>query len=159
LEGLRERFQEAGYRVESLADAAGATVLRSATGGMPFDIRPGSRFPDAGDGSARYADMTLRALLMVRGVLPLELINVWNNSRRFGRLHLDQGFLILDLDVSVMGGIDAAHLRAQIELWDRLVHDLITYLRNELPKLPAANGKPAIVAEPLAAEAAPSASN
>jgi hypothetical protein len=41
------------------------------------------------------------------------------------------------------------HLRAQIEIWDRLVQELIGYLRDELRQLAATNG-----AAPVAPNAA-----
>jgi Putative bacterial sensory transduction regulator len=72
--------------------------------------------------------------------LPLELVNRWNTTRRFARLQLSQQFLVFCLDVSVAGGVMPNHLRAQIEIWDRLVQELIAYLRDELRQLSAKNG-------------------
>jgi hypothetical protein len=72
--------------------------------------------------------------------LPLELVNRWNATRRFARLQLSQQFLVFCLDVSVAGGVMPNHLRAQIEIWDRLVQELIGYLRDELRQLSAKNG-------------------
>ena len=59
---------------------------------------------------------------------------------RFARLQLSQQFLVFCLDVSVAGGVMPNHLRAQIEIWDRLVQELIAYLRDELRQLSAKNG-------------------
>jgi hypothetical protein len=41
------------------------------------------------------------------------------------------------MDISVLGGVAPGHLRAQVEIWDHLVRQLITYLREELPRLGA----------------------
>ena len=133
LDGLREILQQAGYRVETVTDpVANVPYLRSATAGLAFDIRPGSRL--AG-GAAEFADLAFVAVLQVQGDLSLELVNRWNATRRFARLQLSQPFLVFCLDATVAGGVSPNHLRAQIEIWDRLVQDLIAYLREELRKL------------------------
>jgi hypothetical protein len=138
LDNLRSALQQVGYRVEEVTDpVANLPYLRSATGGLAFDIRPGNRLADA-DGS--FVDVAFTAILQVQGELPLELVNRWNTTRRFARLQLSQQFLVLCLDVSVAGGVMPNHLRAQIEIWDRLVQELIGYLREELRQLPAKNG-------------------
>ncbi|XSC43003.1 YbjN domain-containing protein [Bradyrhizobium sp. RDT10] len=115
---------------------AGLAYLRSATGGLAFDIRLGNQLPDA-DGS--FVDAAFTAVLQVQGDLPLDIVNRWNATRRFARLQLSQPFLVFCLDVSVAGGVMPDHLRAQIEIWDRLVQELIAYLRDELRQLPAKN--------------------
>ncbi len=43
LEALREFLQDGGYRAEVVTDG-NVTFLRSATSGLPFDIRPGNSF-------------------------------------------------------------------------------------------------------------------
>jgi hypothetical protein len=146
LDGLRESFQSAGYRVETLTDpVANIQYLRSATAGLGFDIRAGNRLP--GDAQS-YADVTLVAPLQVQGELPLEIVNRWNATRRFGRLQLSPPFLVFCLDICVAGGVAPDNLRAQIEIWDRLVQELIGYLRDELSKLGTAKGSAAPAALP-----------
>ena len=148
LDSLRETLQQAGYRVEAVTDpVANVPYLRSATGGLAFDIRPGNRIAGA-DGD--FVDATFTAILQVQGELPLDLVNRWNATRRFARLQLSPPFLVFCLDVSVAGGVTSSHLRAHIEIWDRLVQELIGYLRDELQRLAPANG-----ANPAAASAAP----
>ncbi|MCA6116443.1 YbjN domain-containing protein [Bradyrhizobium sp. WSM 1738] len=138
LDGLRDSLQQVGYRVEAATDpVAGVSYLRSATGGLAFDIRPGNQLPDS-DGS--FVDAAFTAVLQVQGELPLDLVNRWNVTRRFGRLQLSHPFLVFCLDVSVAGGVAPDYLRAQIEIWDRLVQELIAYLRDELRQLSARNG-------------------
>jgi hypothetical protein len=133
LEHLREIMQLAGYRVETVTDpVANADYLRSATSGLAFDVRPGSRLDEKVRG---FVDVMLIAALQVEGELPLDLVNRWNVSRRFARLQLSPPFLLLTHDVSVAGGVVHNHLRAQIEIWDQLVQQMIAYLRFELPKL------------------------
>lgn len=133
LDRLGEIFQQAGYRVETVTDpATGASHLRSATGGVVFDIRPGNRSADGSD----LVDAALVAAVQVQGGLPLEIVNRWNATRRFARLQLSEPFLMLTQDVSAIGGVTAGHLRGQIEIWDHLVQQLIGYLRDELSRLP-----------------------
>jgi hypothetical protein len=134
LDALRNVLQQVGYRVEQVTDPlSNLAYLRSATGGLAFDIRPGNRLVDAGG----FVDVAFTAVLQVQGELPLDLINRWNATRRFARLQLSQQFLVFSQDVSVAGGVMPNHLRAQIEIWDRLVQELIAYLRDELRQLTA----------------------
>ncbi|WP_127078956.1 YbjN domain-containing protein [Rhodomicrobium lacus] len=142
IETLREILQSIGYRVETLTDGQ-ITFLRSATNGLPFDIRPGNSFAGAPD---RFADVAFLVLFAVQGTLPLDLVNDWNRSRRFGRLFLDtpapgQTFLVFCQDLSVAGGITPVHLRSQIEIWDGLVQQFVPWLRAEVAKIaPSVDG-------------------
>ncbi|MBR0869809.1 YbjN domain-containing protein [Bradyrhizobium tropiciagri] len=146
LEALRDSFQNVGYRVETLTDpVAGTNYLRSATAGLGFEIRPGNQLAGEDQG---FLDIMLVAALQVQGELPLDLVNRWNATRRFGRLQLSPPFLAFCLDVSVAGGVAPNYLRAQIEIWDRLVQELIGYLREELPKVAATNNAAAAGAQP-----------
>jgi hypothetical protein len=147
LETLRESFQQAGYRVETLTDPlANIQYLRSATAGVAFDIRPGNPL---GEGNG-FADVALVAILQVAGDMPLDIVNRWNGSRRFGRLQLNQPFLVFCLDVSVLNGVTPAHLRAQIELWDRLVQDLVPFLRTSLAETAAQKDKASVTTAQVA---------
>lgn len=133
---LRGLLQQTGYRVETLKEGQ-VTFLRSATNGLPFDIRPGNALSGEGD---RFADAAFVALFAIRGALPLELVNRWNRSRRFARLFIDQpvegqDFLVFCMDVSVVGGVSARQLLTQVELWDGLIQQLIPWLREELRKI------------------------
>jgi putative sensory transduction regulator len=133
LDSLRDLFQLAGYRVETLTDpVANLSYLRSGTNGIAFDIRPGNRI--AGEEES-FIDVALIAVLQVQGELPLDLVNRWNATRRFARLQLSPPFLALSLDFSVAGGVTQNNLRAQIEIWDHLVQQLVSYLREELANL------------------------
>jgi hypothetical protein len=138
LDDLRAVLQQVGYRVEAVTDpVANLPYLRSATGGLAFDVRPGNRLADADDS---FVDAAFTAVLQVQGELPLDLVNRWNATRRFARLQLSQQFLVLSLDVSVAGGVMPDHLRAHVEIWDRLVQELIGYLREEIRELSAKSG-------------------
>ncbi len=146
IDGLREIFQQVGYRAETANDPdRNSPVLRSSTGGISFEARPGNR---SGQGGKSFVDFVFIAGLQVEGELSLDIVNRWNTLRRFARLHLNPGLLLLTMDVSMVGGVSRDHLRANIEIWDKLLPDLVAYLREELQKLKIAN-----VAEPAAATA------
>ncbi|WP_315769413.1 MULTISPECIES: YbjN domain-containing protein [unclassified Bradyrhizobium] len=133
LDQLREQFQHAGYRVETLTDpAANVSYLRSATNGIAFDIRPGNMVP--GDEQV-FVDVALIAVLHVQGEMPLDLVNRWNATRRFARLQFSPPFLALSLDISLAGGVSPDHVRGQIEIWDQLVQQLVSFLREEISAL------------------------
>jgi hypothetical protein len=133
IDGLRDTLQQIGYRAESLTDPiANVTYLRSSTGGVGFDLRPGNQ---ANDQSGAFSDIALLAILQVQGDLPLEIVNRWNVSRRFARLQFSKPYLVLSMDILLAGGTTSSNLRANIEIWDRLLQDLITYLREELRTL------------------------
>ena len=149
---MRDVLQSAGYRVEDLKSRDGGPVLRSATGGLAFEVLFANPLPDQ---AGAFADATFQAAFQVQGELPLSLVNHWNVSRRFGRLNLVQNLLLLDMDVVALGGVSDGNLRAWCEIWDRLVNQLIAYLRDELPKI-APRAEPAVdeSAEPAVDESA-----
>lgn len=148
---LREVLQSAGYRAEEGKDGDNAPLLRSATGGLGFEVRFANPLPDQ---AGAFADAALRAAFHVQGDLPLSLVNRWNASRRFAHLSLSGDLLLLEMDVVALGGVTADNLRAHVEIWERLVNQLIAWLRAELPKL----AKVAPVAESAARDADPSGS-
>jgi hypothetical protein len=127
-ESIRELAQAAGFRAEIEPASAGTgPVIRSASSGLAFEIRLLNPLQiDA----KNYADLTFTAGLQLQGPLALDIVNRWNASKRFSRLYITRGFLILAMDVVLQGGVPPEHLRAQIEIWDRLLQELLAYLRN-----------------------------
>lgn len=134
-EQLRELLLQAGYRAEQAAQPDGGVCLRSATGGLAFQVRFANPLPGRDAAADAFADAVFQTVFHVQGELPLSLVNGWNATRRFGRLYVVPGALALDMDVSVLGGVTAEHLGAQVAIWDRLVQDFLAYLRAEVPKL------------------------
>lgn len=79
----------------------------------------------------------------MNGAFPHDLLNQWNRSHRFARLFLDRPdgnteFLVLCMDLSLIGGVSRDHLRTQIVIWDALVQQLVGWLREEIPRVAAA---------------------
>lgn len=128
VEDLRAILQDAGYRVEALRDERGIPQLRSATSGVAFFVR----FGNAAAGAEAFVDVTLYAVLRLQGSLPGNVSEEWNATRRFARLHRDGGLIVLQMDVSVIGGVTRQHLSAHIDIWDRLLNDLLRLLRDRL---------------------------
>ncbi|CAI0693224.1 YbjN domain-containing protein [Serratia entomophila] len=122
---LTEVLQSAGYRTNQV-EQNGAVQLLSASQGIGFALR----FGNAGKAPGEYLDFTLSTTLRIEGVLPGGLVAQWNQSRRFSRLTEQSGFLVLDMDVPVAGGVMRNYLQANLELWDRLLQEFLLYLRH-----------------------------
>lgn len=127
IETLRDALQDRGFRATIETDAAGARFIRSATAGLAFEARLGN--PAGADAAL---DVRLVAAIEIQGNLDPEIVNRWNNSRRFCRLHREGDMLLLDMDISVAGGVAPAWLARQVDMWDRLVEALIEHLKREL---------------------------
>lgn len=138
LESLRDALHELGFRAQIVGDVQGVSFIRSAVSGMAFDVRLGS--PAIGS-ETEAIDFRLVAAIQVEGDLDLELVSDWNNVRRFGRLHLDRSALLLDMDVSVAGGVRRRFLLGQIETWSRLVGTLLDHMRQGLTPAAADAGR------------------
>ncbi|RTL72998.1 MAG: YbjN domain-containing protein [Hyphomicrobiales bacterium] len=132
VDGMREALQAAGYRVE-VAATGDVPVLRSATGGLAFEVRLANRIADRED----FADAAFLASFALQGSLPGDLLNAWNKSRRFARLFVEDAdderkFLVLCMDLSLVGNSNPHALGAQIAIWDSLAQSLVTWLRETL---------------------------
>lgn len=121
---LTELLQAAGYRVNE-TEQNGIVQLLSASQGIAFAVRLGNPAPTSGE----YLDFTFSCALRVQGELPAGLVQLWNASRRFARLSVQDEFLVMEMDVVVAAGVSADHLRSNLELWDRLLQEFIVYLR------------------------------
>lgn len=122
---LQELLQEQGYRV-TMSEQGGLIQLLTATQGIGFSARMGNAAVETG----QYIDYTLSCALRVQTELPAGLVDTWNSSKRFARLAVQGSFLVLEMDVILAGGVGENHLRATIELWDRLLQELVLFLRN-----------------------------
>lgn len=123
-DSLTEQLQGAGYRVNR-TDQNAVVQLLSASQGIGYAVRFGNPAEEAG----HYLDFTYSCALRVQGDLPAGLVELWNASRRFARLSLQGEFLVMEMDVVVAAGVSTDYLRANLELWDRLLQEFISYLR------------------------------
>jgi hypothetical protein len=137
-ERLTELLQNAGYRVNS-SEQNGQIQLLSASQGIGFAVRFGNPAAETG----RFLDYTFSCALRVQGELPAGLVGQWNVTKRFARMTEQGGFLVLEMDVVAAGGIADTHLRANTELWDRLLQEFLLYLRTFAAQSGAAQGSAA----------------
>ncbi|MGE8546660.1 YbjN domain-containing protein [Alcaligenes sp. Marseille-Q7550] len=133
-DALTVLLQDMGYRVTE-AQQGDIVHLLSAAQGIGFTVRPGN----SGAEPLSYLDYTFSCVIRVEGTLAASLINRWNVEKRFARMALQGEFLTLEMDVVVAGGVSHAYLQAQTELWDRLLQEMILFLRGN-PETPPAPG-------------------
>jgi hypothetical protein len=96
----------------------------------------GNRAPAPVEG---YLDFTYLTVIKIDGEFPLERINDWNRNKRFARLHKVDDFIVMDMDVVAAAGVTVNHVRATMELWDRLLQELMAWLRGDTTAAVAAN--------------------
>jgi Putative bacterial sensory transduction regulator len=125
-EQVAETLRLAGYRA-SHGEQDGRFLIQSAAQGLGFIVSGGN---SAGEVAAdRYIDFSFSCLIQVEGDFPDARIAAWNEGKRFGRLFRRGPLLVLSQDVIVAGGVSPRYLLGQCELWDRLLHDFVAFLR------------------------------
>jgi hypothetical protein len=124
-EHLTELMQACGYRVNRSEQNAVVQLL-SASQGIGYAVRFGNVTPEEGC----YFDFTFSSVLRVQGELPAGIAERWNSTRRFARLSIQGEFLVMEMDVMVAAGVSPDHLRSNLELWDRLLQEFVSYLRD-----------------------------
>ena len=125
-ESLTTLLQDAGCRVNR-SEQNNVVQLLSASQGVGYAVRFGNHAPGKDD---EFLDFTFSCALRIQGDLPAGLDNRWNASRRFARLSVQGEFLVLEKDVVVADGVSHKHLLGSVLLWDRLLQELIVYLRD-----------------------------
>ncbi|MFJ1301622.1 YbjN domain-containing protein [Pseudomonadota bacterium AL_CKDN230030165-1A_HGKHYDSX7] len=138
---LQTLLQEQGYRV-TVSEQNGLSQLLSASQGIGFALRFGNPAQTKGE----FVDYTMSCALRVQGDLPAGLVDTWNTSKRFARLSVQGHFLVLEMDVILAGGVTENHLRANTELWDRLLQELVLFLRQYMQAQPEGGASAAPVA-------------
>ncbi|MEG1038780.1 YbjN domain-containing protein [Pseudomonas sp. NUPR-001] len=124
-DSLTSLLQDAGCRVNR-SGQGGVEQLLTASQGIGFSLRFGNPGLEAG----RYLDFIYSCALHIQGQLPEGLVNQWNASRRFARLSVQGGFLVMEMDVVVADGVSHKSLLGSLVLWDRLLQEVVTYLRD-----------------------------
>jgi len=122
---VAEALKKTGYRA-SLVEHERFPQVQSAAQGLGFFIGFGNA---AVTDSASYIDYSFHCWITIQGDLPAGLIDGWNQSKRFARMYRQGQLLILTMDVLVSGGVTENFLCAQVELWDRIIHDFIRHLK------------------------------
>ncbi|MFV3130538.1 YbjN domain-containing protein [Niveispirillum sp. KHB5.9] len=122
LEAAMERL---GLPAEQDLTPSGSPVLRSAIGGLTFNIRPGALIDQE---AGRYGDYNFNLMFQVQERFDASLLNQWNRHKRFARLSLRDDFLVLEMDCLSVG-IAGDQILASLELWGRLVVEALNFLR------------------------------
>lgn len=135
LEQAAEALRASGFRAHVAQQPDGKPVLQSAVQGLGFIVVPGNRAPGQADG---YVDFTFSCLIHIEGRVGPEQVGRWNESKRFARLYVSQQTLVLAMDAFVAAGDAELCLRGYCELWDRVMHEFIAYLRTLPVHAPAA---------------------
>jgi hypothetical protein len=104
---------------------AGAPVLRSAIGGLTFNVRPGAQIDAQGP---RFGDFNFNLMFQVQDSFDAAILNQWNRHKRFARFSLRDDFLVLEMD-NLAVGITGDQILASLELWGRLVVEALNFLR------------------------------
>ncbi|MCF1487833.1 YbjN domain-containing protein [Pseudomonas sp. AA27] len=125
-DSLTQLLQDAGCRVNRTEQNAVVQLL-SASQGVGYAVRFGNR---AAGKEGEFLDFTFSCALRIQGELPAGLAEHWNASRRFARLSVQGEFLVMEQDVVVADGVSQQHLLGSLVLWDRLLQELIVYLRD-----------------------------
>jgi hypothetical protein len=122
---LAHILQQAGYRANEVINEQ-VVQLQSATQGVGFVINFGNV---ASEERREFVDFSFNLTLNIEGNVRPELVANWNRSRRFARLSQQGQWLVLVMDVIVAGGVSAAWLQGQCELWDALLREYIRHLQ------------------------------
>jgi hypothetical protein len=126
LEQIAETLRAAGLRA-TVGEQDGRRMIQSAVQGMGFIVVPGNRAPDAAD---RYVDLSFTCLIATDGGLDPGLVAEWNTSKRFARMFTTGKTLVITMDVFIGGGDPEHALRGYCELWDRVMHEFIAFVRS-----------------------------
>ncbi|MBJ7418546.1 MAG: YbjN domain-containing protein [Niveispirillum sp.] len=125
LTDLEAALEQLGLPATQDLTPSGAPVLRSAIGGLTFNIRPGAQLdPEA----ARFGDYNFNLMFQVQDSFDAAILNQWNRHKRFARFSLRDDFLVLEMD-NLAVGITGDQILASLELWGRLVVEALTFLR------------------------------
>ncbi|MDO9179886.1 MAG: YbjN domain-containing protein [Agitococcus sp.] len=122
---LAHILQQAGYRATEVNNGQ-MEQIQSATQGIGFVINFGNVVSEQ---NREFVDFSFNCTLNIEGNVRPELVADWNRSRRFARLSQQGQWLVLVMDVMVAGGVSAAWLQGQCELWDALLREYIRHLQ------------------------------
>jgi hypothetical protein len=126
IEQAADALRAAGFRA-NITTQNDRPMIQSAVQGLGFMVTPGNRAPDD---ASRYVDCSFNCLIQVSAQVEAKHIARWNETKRFARLYSTPQMLVLTMDVFIGAGDAELSLRGYCELWDRVVHEFIAYLRS-----------------------------
>jgi hypothetical protein len=131
---IAEILRKAGYRA-LVVEGSRPPQVQSATQGVAFIVNCGNAMPDQ---PGRFIDFSLHCPIGLKGQLPQERVESWNQSKRFARVCRNGGNLLLSMDVMVAGGVTESFLHGQFELWDHVIRDFVRHFSQKATAKPAA---------------------
>lgn len=117
---------ELGFRAQTVGWGEGRTALLSATGGVSFNVVGGTN--GQSDALSDVAFVASFQMPQPNAGLPED----WNRQRRFARTYFRDGLLVLEMDLLLPAIAPLAHLRTGIEVWSRLINELVATLQTRV---------------------------
>ncbi|TCT06547.1 YbjN domain-containing protein [Aquabacter spiritensis] len=136
-DSLAAVLNDRGFRAEKVDWTGGREALKSATSGVVFHLVLGNGAKGA------YHDFTYFTSFRLEGLSLEDICSDWNRGRRFARLHTRDGLLNMEMDVILGTGVQDGYLAVTLELWNQLLNELISALREEAARLSPAAATPA----------------
>lgn len=113
----------AGMKVTHTTSAEGAPMLESSVDGVDFVVYFYECMPIC-------ASMQFSAGFDLDEAMPMEMANLWNRDRRFGRVYLDRtGDPYIEMDIGLAGdGIGRKNFDDALETWRILLQDFREFI-------------------------------
>ena len=113
----------AGMKVTHTTSAEGAPMLESSVDGVDFVVYFYECMPIC-------ASMQFSAGFDLDEAMPMEMANLWNRDRRFGRVYLDRtGDPYNEMDIGLAGdGIGRKNFDDALETWRILLQDFREFI-------------------------------
>ncbi|KGJ05799.1 Putative sensory transduction regulator [Paracoccus halophilus] len=120
---IQRMMADTGLRVTQLADNKGDPMLESRIDDVLFRVH----FFDC---QATCAAMQFSAGFQLDAPLPIEMANLWNRERRFGRVYLDRdGDPFIEMDIGLTGeGIGRRNFKDALDIWRVLLNDFRDFI-------------------------------
>jgi hypothetical protein len=117
-------LQEAGYRARIVANDDGSRYIESAASGVFFTVNFVDCKPGTGCGGMRFIAWWDKPDYVGPATL-----NEWNGGYRLARAAIDQdGDLVLDYYISLVGGVTRDNFLDSFDWWTMLVGNFKTFL-------------------------------
>jgi hypothetical protein len=129
-----EAFREAGYKAKLQVDNQGDPLIESAAAGYNFD----TLFYGCADTKA-CDSLQFRVTFVKEPENTADLANKWNSVKRFSQMRVnDEGQLIVNWDVTTMGGLNKKNFADVLATWESVLGDLGKFFDENIPPKPKA---------------------
>ncbi|MCR5872065.1 MULTISPECIES: YbjN domain-containing protein [unclassified Sphingomonas] len=129
-----EAFREAGLKAKLVLDSEGDPLIESAASGYNFDtFFYGCVETNACD------SLQFRVTFIKEPENTVELANKWNARKRFSHMYVtDEGQLIVNFDVTTVGGLNKKNFGDVLATWESVLGELGKFFDEHIPAKPAA---------------------